>query len=905
MTARRRQIEPLGLAVDSVRVHERTLESGLKVLVIPSRQAPLVVCDLWYPAGSFDDPPGRSGLAHFVEHMLFKGTQQYPRGRIDELVVAAGGQANAECGEDSTRYWISLPSRSWELALAIEADRMQHARFRTAEVEAERRVIAEERARELDTPQGRLDQAVFANLYENHPYRNPIVGWPEDLARIRAFDLARFRLDYYRPQDAVFVIAGDVDVARAFERAESSVGQVRVGQSRVRHVVVDEPIAAGRREFVVPAVDGGPRGVLAWRTCRRGRPESYALEVAADILCGGRRSRLWSRLVEQDQVATWVEATNSVCWRDGHFLIHVEGRRAAGFPGLEGAIFEELDRLAEEGPSEAELLRAQRRLDAAERWERQDLASLAAAIGAAALWGDWRAWRRDYDLTARVGAEDVKRAVAGYLARDRVAVGWSRRPRPGSSSSGACAAVALPGASSAQPARKTAARGGLEPLPHFAGIARAGERSRASAGQVESWRRRLPMATRLANGLTLIHEPWAGAGVVAIELSIDAGQIRESTPGLACFTGRLLEEGTRRRSGSEFAALIEGVGGVIELGATGAQGRIRREDLPLALELVAEAVRFPAFPADSLRWVQAKIAADLRFDLEDPAFRADLLARRLIAGSHPLGRDPRWARNQGKALSRQDVIKHHARYFRPERSLLVVVGELDPRTLVRQVERAFGGWKSRTAGRISEPLEPPAPGRAKARTVRDETCQQAHLVLGHLCVPRRHPDFDALLILDHILGSGPGVCDRLSRVVRDELGLAYAVWGGMTDTADILPGFLRIYAGVAPGMIAQAEAAIRHQVAELHAGRFLDSEVEQARRYLAASWLYDLQGVEPRAERLLELARHELPLCDPHPEARFERITPAVVREAAKKHLHPDRLVRVEIGPEPQRRKRP
>src|SRR4051812_9247274 len=170
--ARRLNASPLPAWVGDLPVFERTLANGLKVLVLPRPAAPVVVCDLYYPAGSADEPPGRSGLAHFVEHMLFKGTERFPKGQIDRLAFVAAGQSNAETGEDSTHYWFAFPADRWELALAVESDRMRGATFDPREVEAERHVIAEERARDQESPFGRLDLSHLAASYVRHPYRN-------------------------------------------------------------------------------------------------------------------------------------------------------------------------------------------------------------------------------------------------------------------------------------------------------------------------------------------------------------------------------------------------------------------------------------------------------------------------------------------------------------------------------------------------------------------------------------------------------------------------------------------------------------------------------------------------------------------------------------------------------------
>jgi zinc protease len=171
-------------------------------------------------------------------------------------------------------------------------------------------------------------------------------------------------------------------------------------------------------------------------------------------------------------------------------------------------------------------------------------------------------------------------------------------------------------------------------------------------------------------------------------------------------------------------------------------------------------------------------------------------------------------------------------------------------------------------------------------------------MLGHLGVARHHADFAALAVLDHIFGSGPGFTDRLSRLLREELGLAYSVGGGMTESADVVPGLFRVYAGTMPDEADRTVAAVVEQIRLMHAGSFSDDEVDRARRFVAGSWVFGFQTVDQRAERLLELEHWGLGLDEPvlWPE-RIERVTPRQVRRAARTHLHPAALARVEFGP--------
>src|SRR3954454_14355692 len=260
--ARRLTARPLPAWVGDLPVFERTLSNGFKALVLPRTHAPVVVCDLYYPVGSVNEPAGKSGLAHFVEHMLFKGTERFPKGQIDRLAFIAAGQSNAETGEDCTHYWFAFPSDRWELALAVEADRMRGASFDPAEIEAERHVIVEERARDLDSPAGRLDQTHLAVAYLHHPYRNPILGWPDDLARISDDDLRAFYRLHYRPDGAVLVVVGDVAPDAALDRVEAHFGPIPRGDVPLPSLETNEPRQTGRRDFTLSESEAVARALF-------------------------------------------------------------------------------------------------------------------------------------------------------------------------------------------------------------------------------------------------------------------------------------------------------------------------------------------------------------------------------------------------------------------------------------------------------------------------------------------------------------------------------------------------------------------------------------------------------------------------------------------------------------------
>lgn len=873
-------------------VVERTLDNGLRALVLPRDRGPIVACDLFYPVGSFDEPPGQTGIAHFLEHMLFKGTERLPKGQIDQLAFIAGGQANAETGEDFTHFWFTFPSDRWELALQVEADRMSGVRFDPDEIEAERKVIGEERAREMESPQARLDQTHQTVAYLRHAYRNPVLGWPEDVARIGVEELRAFYRDHYRPDGAVLVLAGEIDPARALDRIADLFGPIPRGARPRRSLAWDEPPQAGRRDFSIEEFEGLPRGLLGWHTVPRGHRDCVALDVLADILSAGRRSRLWQALVEQGKRATWIEAMHAPARRAGQFFIQLEGIAGADPATLEREITEILAELAANGPTTQELARARNRLDAGWRWEQEDLCGLASGIGHAALWGDWRDWQAEHAAALAVDAGAIRRVAGQYLGHANLTVGWSL-PRPRKRRSAAEALPASPASPTrvdrqiAGPASPAAARPAIE-SPQFPLF----EVPHEIVGLVDY----RPRRSMLENRMRVIHERRPGTGVVALDLYVDAGWIRDLRPGVSFLTSRLLEEGTRTRTAQELSAAIEDVGGSMEVSPAWTSLRIRAEDLPLAIELMADVVREPTFPAGPLDWARQRVLAEIQSDLEDPAWHADLIFRGMVYGGHPLGRDPRGTPRDVRTITRDEVIAHHRRHFAPNNAFLVAVGDFEPRTLGRLVKAHFGSWAP--SADVLPPWPPiAAPGRARVRRV-DSPGEQVHIILGHLGIPRHHPDYEALVVLDHIFGTGPGFSDRLGRVVRDELGLVYSIGGGMTDSADLLPGLFRVYAGTMPAEADRVVAAITEQIRAMHDGAISDEEVDRARRYLTGAYVFEFQTVEQRAERLLELERLKLDLDEPRRwPKQISRVTARQVRQAARTHLHPRALFRVEYGP--------
>ena len=356
------------------------------------------------------------------------------------------------------------------------------------------------------------------------------------------------------------------------------------------------------------------------------------------------------------------------------------------------------------------------------------------------------------------------------------------------------------------------------------------------------------------------------------------------------------------RRADELAEAIEDVGGSLEVGATGGSVRVRAEDLALALELLADVTLRPAFPAEAIgSWVARRMAAELRGDLDDPAFRAELSFRGLVYGAHPLGRDPRGGVRDLARLTRQDVRRPPPPSFRARGH--------DPGRGRRFRSPPPGppGRSARSAtGRAQASPSPSVPARARVRDARASAASITRATRSTSCwatsgSPATIPISTPCVVLDHIFGSGPGFSDRLGRIVRDELGLVYAIGGGMTDSADVLPGLFRVYAGTMPER-GRAGRRHDHRPDPRHAlrrvlrrrgracpplpRRRLGLRLPERRAAGRAAAGPGAAGAAPRRARA------------PGPTGS-RRSRRAQVRKAARTHLRPNALCRVELGPRP------
>lgn len=402
------------------------LPNGMQVLVIPDHRAPVVTQMLWFKVGAVDDPPGISGLAHFFEHMMFRGTKAYPNDSFSQLIAKNGGENNAFTTHDYTAFYEQIAKDRLPLAMKLEADRLANLDLSDAHVGPERDVVLEERRMRVDNdPQALMSEQMHAALHYSHPYGRPVIGWAEEVRRIDRVSAQDFYDHHYAPNNAILVVAGDVTPDEVRKLASDIYGKVPSKRLQPRAEYAEPPRLAETRMTIVRQDARVPifnriYRVPSYGTARPGRAEG--LEVLAQLLGGDQTSVLYRVLVEQKKLASDAGASYDGFNRDaGEFSVYAVPRPGVSLEALEKAVDQVLAQAAANPPAGADLTRAKTQLVASTVYRRDSQFALANAYGQALVIGltvdDVNEWPQ---RIRAVEAAGVRAAAAGLSRKEAV-----------------------------------------------------------------------------------------------------------------------------------------------------------------------------------------------------------------------------------------------------------------------------------------------------------------------------------------------------------------------------------------------------------------------------------------------------------------------------------------------------
>ncbi|MBI4341801.1 MAG: insulinase family protein [Candidatus Omnitrophica bacterium] len=834
-------------------VRQQLFDNGLQIVWEEDHRQPLVAIEARIKGGLRGE--GRyvgTGITHFIEHMLFKGTTSRQPGTIEQEVRRYGGTINAFTGFDTTGVTLFVESGHLREALAMLADILQHAVFPPEEFDKERAVVISEIQLNLDDPDRRINQLFWSRHLLEHPYRHPIIGYQPLLERLTVDELTRFYAAQYQPQHVTIACAGDLDGEQFPALMQELFGGWPRGTGDVeQQLVPPEPPTATAKEASVELAVQTAHVILGFSSVRLSDPDLYALDVLANILGDGRSSRLYETVIRQRKLVHAINTWNYTPYDPGVFAVQfrTDPDKVAA---ATRAILEIVEEVKRRGVTDAELKKAKRSAAADYLFGLQTVDAKASDLASSlAATGDPLFSRQYVAGIEQVTREQVQAAAQRYLDTAKMTTAVVKPPSPSASSGG-------------QPAKSS-------PLPIT--------------------------KTALDNGATTLIGVDRGLPIAAIVVAFHGGVRAETedTQGLSNLVAQLLTKGTTRKNALEIAQQVESLGASVEP-FSGRDGfglvlQVLAQDIGEGLALVHELVTQSTFGEEQLETQRELIAKQLRAEEDEIFDVGSRLLRRTLFGSHPYRFHPLGNPETIGTLTRAQCLAFAKRWIVPSNAIIAVLGDIDEAGVRQQVRQTFGAMRGESPAWPARLAEPPLTDVRRVTQTMDK--EQALILLGFLGTTQTASDRHALDVMTAILS---GMAGRLFQSVREIHGLSYTLGAAHVPAWD--PGYLLVYAATRPDEQEKVLELMDEQLQLAIDRGFTEEELDQARRYLIGMHRMDLQHLVGLAKRatLDELNGLGFDAWTSY-EDQINAVTVPMVNEAAKRYVTMRQRTEVVISP--------
>jgi zinc protease len=862
----------LDVAID-IPYQRYVLKNGLTLIVHEDRKAPIVAVNLWYHVGSKNEKKGKTGFAHLFEHLMFNGSEHFNDDYFKVLEKLGATDLNGTTNNDRTNYFQTVPAPALDTVLWMESDRMGHllGAIDQARLDEQRGVVQNEKRQGENQPYGLVEEVITENTWPaGHPYSWTVIGSMEDLNAASLEDVREWFKTYYGPSNAVLVLAGDIDAETARRKVEQYFGDIPPGP----------PIRKAER-WIAP-LDGARRAVLedrvpqariykVWNIPPIFDGDTNYLDLVSDILGQGKTSRLYKRLVYQDQSCTAVAAYIDPREIAGQFTVMASIRPGGDPRAVERAMEEELARFLKDGPTSEELEQVRTRyvanfLRGLERVGGFGGKSDVLAQGEVYA-GDPAAYKKALAQVQAAKPGDLREAAARWLTSNVFTLE-------------------------------------VRPFPNYGPVSGTGvDRSKVpEAGPAPPLR--LPKLQRatLSNGLRVVLAERHDLPLIQLRLLVDAGFSADppSRPGLASLTMAMLDEGTEKRSALEISEELDRLG--MQLGATASLdvcsvfASILKANLDPSLDLFADVILRPAFPPEELERQKKQRVAAIQNEKTRPFSMALRVLPRLLYGDgHPYATPLTGSGDEASvtALSPADLAKFHRTWFLPNNATLVAVGDVTMAELVSRLERVLANWRP---GEVPPRRIPPARRTERSRVYLLDRpgALQSVILAGQIAPPKSNPDEIAIEVMNAVLGGQ--FISRVNMNLREDKHWSYGADTFLFDARGERP-FLAI-APVQTDKTKEAVLELLKELREIRQQRPVTAEelnAAQSGRTLRLPGSFET--LNRLASGIAEIVTFGLP------DDYFESYVPKVraltvdqVNAVARKLLRPEEMVWVIVG---------
>ncbi|HYY68738.1 MAG TPA: pitrilysin family protein [Terriglobales bacterium] len=864
------------------------LKNGLEVILSEDHKLPLVAVNLWYHVGPANERPGRTGFAHLFEHMMFQGSKHVKPNEHFRLLEAAGAtDINGTTDFDRTNYFETVPSNQLELALWLESDRMGWLpdMLTARNLANQRDVVRNERRQGESAPYDIVEEGLFHQLFpKNHPYYGVVIGSHADIEAAELPEVREFFKQYYSPGNASLAIAGDFDPKTIKALVEKYFGAIPAGPPVPPISATTPPIASERRATITDRVEL-PRVYMAWLTPPIFKPGDADAGVLARILGGGKSSRLYKKLVFDKQIAQDARAEQNSLLLDSVFEITVTAKPGVKPEDLEQAIEEELARIQQEGPTQAEVEGARNVIETNIVRGLERLGGFGGVSDRLNLYNhylhDPGYLPKDIARYDAVTPDSVKKFAASLTHNSSAVV------------------YGVPGEKKLEdvPKREDAAAQ-PPPMPRPDKPEEAWRARPPKPGKSPTLNLPSPLSFKLANGLTVFLVERHNLPVITANVAVRAGS--EANPpgraGLASFTAAMLQEGTEKRPALKLADDVEFIGATLNTNSSADQAsagiRSLSKNSDAAFDLLADVVQHPAFqPEDVERVRKLRLTAILQQKDNPYILASKFLYREVYGEKHPYGYLETGTTESTQATTREDLLNFYRAEYGPANALLSVAGDVTAAQLKSLAEKYFGGW----AG-VGKAAEPPVPGTALARRiviVDKAGAPQTMVRVAQVGVTRNNPDYPAVEVMNAALGGL--FSSRINLNLREQHGYTYGAFSAFVYRRG--PGPFFTGGAIRTDVTAPAVKEIFNELRRIREAPLTPDELSLAKDFLARSLAGRFETTANIADRMGELFIYSLPLDYFRTlPGRIDGVSAADALRVAQKYLTPENMVVIAVG---------
>ena len=828
------------------------LDNGQTVIIKEVHDNPIVTIDTWIKTGSINENDKNNGVAHFLEHLFFKGTTKHPTGEFDRILESKGAQTNAATSKDFTHYYITLPSKYFETAIDLHADMLMNPLIPRKELEKERKVVIEEIAKTNDNPENKLYENMVQSFYINHPYKRKVIGKKEIIENISREEIFNFYNSWYNPSNMITVVVGDIDTTQALDLIKKNFNRPEAKNCKNPKYKSDKNI---EKQIEITAKDKVKNGymLIGFRGVpQENRADSYALDVLATILGDGRTSKLYQAVKEQKQLAYSISAGHASMKDDS--LVFVRANfTPENKDKVKKAIFDEITKVRNGNIDEQEISTAKNIIERDTFYARESTSNIANELGYTTLvYGDAKYYDEYIDNIKKVTKADLIRVAKKYLNPNHAVI-----------------SIMLPDTAPEESIKK------ISNVAHPKPVVVKKEKNITQY--------------KLSNNLNLIINHNTLNDIVAMEIYAKGGNFIEKKAGTGTITASVMMKGTKKYSQIDLSQTME-QNGIKIVPANGSDYfsisvKTTKNDLPLTFDLLNEVVNNATLDKNEIERIKTEKIYAIQQNRDTPSSVAFEEFKTAIWANTPYGVTGKVMEKTIPTINKNDVEEFYNTVFYPENLVISINGNVNDEEIIKNIEQIFCTKKYTNAKKFeySNYKNKFLPLSTAKNVKKEKDVEAAWILMGWLTDGvQNKKDIAALQVIDSILGGG--MSSRLFSNLRGEQGLAYQV--GSSFAANVNQGVFAVYIGTNPETALHSKNELLKQINLLKKEFVSDKELQEAKDKILGNFVLSQETNMEKAYTLgwFELSGRGFDYINEFPKL-IECVTPTEVIRVANKYF--------------------